>query len=243
MAESKAASVEYEDIEPSDFARFVEYAYRHDYTVPSWTRDESVEVEVRDISLGSPSSDASFSDVEPSPNAPFEAIRTRAYEIISERNTPQSTMLEYKIRNRNYLICGDPKAAMLHGFEYKGRYAPADNFGPVFLGHAWLYTFPCMRLVEPLKHLALHKLHIALMDFHLYDERLIDVIELARYAYDHGENRREDGTIEDLRMLVVEYIASELSTFKGHKDFVEMLEEGGEFVTDFWFVAVKEQLV
>jgi hypothetical protein len=41
-------------------------------------------------------------------------------------------------------------------------------------------------------------------------------------------------------MLVVEYIASELSTLKDHKDFVDLLEEGGEFVVDFWRIAVRE---
>jgi hypothetical protein len=41
MTESKQATVEYEDIEPDDFSRFVKYAYRHDYTVPSSMRDES----------------------------------------------------------------------------------------------------------------------------------------------------------------------------------------------------------
>jgi hypothetical protein len=151
--------------------------------------------------------------------------------------------LKFKFRNRDYLLENDPKSTMLHGFFAGGIEAPEQNFAPVFLAHAWLYTFACMPLVKPLRRLALHKIHSTLQYFQLYDERIIDVIELARYAYEHGEDRSKDGAIDDLRMLVVEYIASEISTFRDHKDFVELLEEGGEFVVDFWRVAVKEKLV
>jgi hypothetical protein len=132
---------------------------------------------------------------------------------------------------------------MLAGFKHEVNFEHEQILAPIFLAHAWLYTFACMRLVEPLKRLALHKLHTALLNSHIFDQRVVDVMELVRYAYDHGENRKEDGTIEDLRMLVVEYIASELSTFRDHKDFVDLLEEGGEFVADFWRIAVKEKLM
>jgi hypothetical protein len=90
-----------------------------------------------------------------------------------------------------------------------------------------------MRLVEPLKCLALHKLHTALLNLALIDRRISDVIELAKYAYDHGEHRREDGTIEDLWMLVVEFIGSEMSTFKDREEFLELLEEGGDLWQTF----------
>jgi hypothetical protein len=89
-----------------------------------------------------------------------------------------------------------------------------------------------MRLVEPLKHLALHKLHMALMDFSLRDERIIHVMELARYAYEHGENRREDGIY---RLGAVD--------IQGPHGLCGDVGEGGECVTDFWFIVVKAKLV
>jgi hypothetical protein len=100
-----------------------------------------------------------------------------------------------------------------------------------------------MRLVESLKRLVLHKLHTALLNLAFPDERITDVIELARYAYNHSENRREDGTIKDLRMLVVEYITSEIRFFRDRKEFMELLEEGEEFVVDFRRIAVKEDVI
>ncbi|KAG9187716.1 hypothetical protein G6011_05587 [Alternaria panax] len=42
MAQSQEGSVEYHDMEPDDFARYVEYAYRCDYTVPHWALDDEV---------------------------------------------------------------------------------------------------------------------------------------------------------------------------------------------------------
>jgi hypothetical protein len=96
-----------------------------------------------------------------------------------------------------------------------------------------------MRLIDPLKRLALSKLHETLRRFKLYNRRVSDVVELARYAYEHGEDRKSDGTIEDLRKLVVEYIACEVSTIGKHEAFALLLQEGGEFVVDFWRIINK----
>jgi hypothetical protein len=38
---------------------------------------------------------------------------------------------------------------------------------------------------------------------------------------------------------VVEYMACEVDTIGKHKDFKTLLEEGGEFVTDFWGIVSK----
>ncbi|PSN58889.1 hypothetical protein BS50DRAFT_443563, partial [Corynespora cassiicola Philippines] len=34
MVEAKTRSAEFQDVKPEDFMRFLEYAYRRDYTVP-----------------------------------------------------------------------------------------------------------------------------------------------------------------------------------------------------------------
>jgi hypothetical protein len=91
-----------------------------------------------------------------------------------------------------------------------------------------------MRLIYPLKSLALHKLHKTLMDFELYHQRVSDIVELARYAYENGPDRSEAGTLNDLRQLVVEYVVCEIDTIGRHNRFKALLEDGGEFVGDFW---------
>lgn len=43
LNESETRSAEPRDIEPDDFVRFLEYAYRRDYTVPAWVLDEDAQ--------------------------------------------------------------------------------------------------------------------------------------------------------------------------------------------------------
>lgn len=109
----------------------------------------------------------------------------------------------------------------------------------MFLAHARLYIFAEMRLVYPLKTLALQKLHKSLMSFQLYNQRVGDVVKLARCAYEHGTDRSKGGAINELRQLVVEYMACEVDIIGKHKDFKLLLEDGGEFVTDFWGIVSK----
>jgi hypothetical protein len=105
MTESQQAFVEYEDIEPGDFARFVEYAYRHDYTIPSWTREESaVEAGATDSVPGSPSSNVSFPEVAIGTSPSISKKYKRRMQV------PQSETLEIRLRSRDYLLGNDPKA-------------------------------------------------------------------------------------------------------------------------------------
>jgi hypothetical protein len=49
MRESDTGSVEYVDMEPQDFARYAEYAYRYDYSARPWVLyDSVVEDQVQD---------------------------------------------------------------------------------------------------------------------------------------------------------------------------------------------------
>ena len=114
-----------------------------------------------------------------------------------------------------------------------------QNFTPVLLAHARLYCFAHLRLIAPLKALTLDKLHKTLLNFKLYAKRVGDIIELARYAYSNPDlpDRSGDGTLDDLRKLVVEYIVCEIDTIGKYDEFVKYMEEGGEFVGDFWRMA------
>jgi len=259
MAQSRERSVEYSDMEPGDFARFVEYAYRRDYTVPNWTLDNAVSV--------TSESEGDEEEAPPEPEAEPESIPELDQEWLASMRSrpaadvPLSTLafissnkkrksgksrtsrsLRKSFDEREYLTSDEPSTIMLADSLPKENSKPEQNFTPIFLAHAHLYTFACMRLIDPLKRLALHKLHQTLLKFKLYDRRVGDVVELARYAYDNGEERKPDGTIEDLRKLVVEYIACEVSTIGKHEAFAPLLQEGGEFVVDFWRIIAKENL-
>jgi hypothetical protein len=176
-----------------------------------------------------------YEDIPPAPDfyeEPLEDVPAPEYEP-----APISrTTLRTQFNSRTYLDDGGPKAQILQQFEPKPNTAVNQNFTPVLLAHARLYCFAHLRLIEPLMALILDKLHRTLMNFKLFTRRIGDIIELARFAYSNPDmpDRRDDGTIDDLRKLVVEYIVCEIDTIGKCDEFVKYMEDGGEFVGDFW---------
>jgi hypothetical protein len=144
--------------------------------------------------------------------------------------------LRTRFNSRTYLDDGSHKAQILQHFEPKPNTAVDQNFTPVLLAHARLYCFAHLRLIDPLKAPTLYKLHKTLIEFKLFTRRVRDIIELARFVYSIPDlpERKEDGTIDDLRKLVVEYIVCEIDTIGKCDGYVKYVEEGGEFVGDFW---------
>jgi hypothetical protein len=64
-------------------------------------------------------------------------------------------------------------------------------------------------------------------------------MKLVHYAYENNQDRKEDGTIDDLRMLVITYCALETDTVARSKEWREMLEEAESAPAaakegDFW---------
>jgi hypothetical protein len=173
-----------------------------------------------------------------------EAELAQASEPQHETSSISKRSLRTKFNSRNYLNDRSPKALILQHFEPKPNSAVHQNFTPVLLAHARLYCFAHLRLIAPLKALTLDKLHKTLMGFKLYTKRIADIVELARYAYSNPDlpDRSDDGTLDDLRKLVVEYIVCEVDTIGKCDEFVKYMEEGGEFVGDFWRV-VRDYMV
>ncbi|EUC40829.1 hypothetical protein COCMIDRAFT_40890 [Bipolaris oryzae ATCC 44560] len=265
MAESRERTVEYTDIEPEDFARFVEYAYRHDYTTPSWVHekthmeDQALPVQETVIAIREPIT-RSIVDIgpilidphrqpsstsrlgQPSLENRWENWGSDKISKKKKKSKPEGVVnLRAGFNKLSYLTSSEPQAAMLAAFKPQYNTAVDQDFTPVFLAHARLYTFACMRGVDPLKRLTLHKLHQTLVGFQLYMRRASDIVELARYAYRQGDDRKDDGTKDELRQLVLEYIVCEVTTFGKHPAFLDLLHEGGEFVVDFWSLAYKEE--
>ncbi|KNG47316.1 hypothetical protein TW65_05867 [Stemphylium lycopersici] len=257
MTQSLMRTVEYPDMDSGDFARFVEYAYRQDYTVPPWIQEDEPSIEHLERNDLVPKSPPS----PPPPAEPEQWREAQTEEIVpvdtfsGDWGSPAAGMKKKKAKKarapfslradfdeRNYLTQREPKTLLLAEFEPQPNTSPDQDFTPVFLAHARMYTFACMRLIDPLKRLALHKLHRTFLCFQAYERRVGDVVELAKYAYQQGEDRKDDGTIEPLRKLVVDFMVREVSTFADHKAFTSLLHEGGEFVVDFWRLAYKEHI-
>jgi hypothetical protein len=269
LLEAKTRSAELKDVRTDDFARFLEYAYRRDYTVPGWEKDFSAhamsddnlpmvcEPSASQQNVERVRTDQVIGGTQATSEAAVDLARQLAEEAVAEFEcrtnntwtewTPGSkkakakikvkrnnTTLRSKFQGRRYLEGHTPISDLEKGFQPKSNSSADQDFTPVFLAHARLYTFAEMRLIDQLKSLALHKLHKTLMDFKLYNQRVGDIVELARYAYDSGPDRSKAGDLDDLRQLVVEYIAYQVDIIGKHKAFRSLLEEGGEFVSDFW---------
>lgn len=100
---------------------------------------------------------------------------------------------------------------------------------PFFLAHARLYVLASKYDVVKLKELSEKKLHKAFTQF-LSAGRANSIIELITYIYENT-HASSDGAI---RALLVEYITLWHNHFGDLPEFRELLEEGGQFVLDFW---------
>jgi hypothetical protein len=272
LIEARQRSAELKDVEPDDFIRFLEYAYRREYTAPSWVHDESASDDdhwsdspVAEEPLPTPTDvpeETLEPDPEPGPDpepepevvgmrqfstvsiSPRAAVSTSGKRKKSKgKKVYDMARLRSKFRMHHYIDDPAPNADMIREFKPESNSAVDQDFTPVFLAHAHLYTFADMRLIYPLKELALHKLYTTLLGFKLYNQRVGDVVKLARYAYDNGPDRSTGGTVNDLREMVVEYMACEVETVGKHDDFKALLEDGGEFATDFWAIVFKYLLM
>lgn len=267
LSESHTRSAQFDDVDPDTFVRFLEYAYRGDYTTPSWTEDSKIDGQSRktpepeinlppsmlatlsseddhaqptvaQLGFGYQAGGWSNSSAAPSDyNAYAINYDTPAPSTKKDRKRMQKPSRRDLFNRRVYLQTADTVS-----HEPELNKSAEQDFTPVFLAHARLYTFADMRMVQPLKDLVLHKLHKTLAVFELYPERLGDVIELARHAYEHGEDRSEDGRMDALRDMVINYIALDLKVFGKHAEFRNLIREGGEFAGDFWDIASQELL-
>ncbi|KAF1934081.1 uncharacterized protein M421DRAFT_112372 [Didymella exigua CBS 183.55] len=275
LKESHDRSAEIEDVDPETFTRFLEYAYRRDYTVPSSPEASIAPVEKansskinlaafqypensiagaesassEDVNWGgggwnSNSAPSAFSAMSYTPSVPSAPL---VPSLGSQKKAKKHARVQMSPRavfnNRQYIQPAQDAPSLLRArFEPYPNTSPTQSFESIFLAHARLYTLADMRMVHPLRDLALHKLHKTLVAFELYPERLGDVVELARYAYEHGEDRSEEGRIDALREMVVNYIACEMKVLGKHDEFRNLMDGGGEFAGDFWDIVSQELL-
>jgi hypothetical protein len=70
--------------------------------------------------------------------------------------------------------------------------------------------------------------------FKLCEVRVEDVVALVRYACSEGLNpgQNHEGEADEMRDLIVAYAASEHEEVDNTKEFLNIVEEGGEFMSD-----------
>ncbi|KAF2669824.1 hypothetical protein BT63DRAFT_454006 [Microthyrium microscopicum] len=105
---------------------------------------------------------------------------------------------------------------------------PSRDYKPVLLGHARMYVLADKYGVDPLKGLAVSKLHKFLLKLKQSKYQVEDVVELIEYIY----MNTADTVGERLRKLVVEFVVCEEHVMGTNEGFLGLLAAGGDFVTD-----------
>lgn len=132
---------------------------------------------------------------------------------------------------------------------YNGTCEPVEHFdrdgdySDLFLSHALLYVLGDLQLIDSLKALALYKLHKTLCIFELGQENAEDVIHLVRYVYLHdkgGATGQSNEGVGVLKGLVCKYVAANASLLSFEDGFMSLLEEGGQFVKDFFKLVLQK---
>lgn len=157
---------------------------------------------------------------------------------IKQENTPRPISGECSFKDMDYQA-HIPAKEFLKSCEPRPNH-PSQDFTPIFLAHAKLYVFADKYGVNILKQTVLHKLHKTLAIYTINPADIGAVIEFIRYTFSEDNTLDQDNYVEDLRELVIAYVASEIKMIGNCGQFLLLLEEGGAFVKKFWPAMMKK---
>ncbi|KAM5462378.1 hypothetical protein MauCBS54593_007997 [Microsporum audouinii] len=250
LVETHSRTVAWPDVDVDTFVRFCEFCFLSDYSPPSCSEDTSTDEAKADILEDTR---ANREDVSPEPlealavEAPAEeppmeeppmeeplVDETMEWGFSSrkkgKKKLPKPPKPRLFFKDKEYSL--PPYLAQAaEQFKPFSNVSASQDFTPVFLGHARLYVLADKYGIEPLKELVLYKLYTTLKGFTIFSKRAGDIIQLIKFTY---ENTPENTWAEDLRTLVTHYVASKLDDLAMNSEFHQVLDEGGDFVTDFW---------
>ncbi|CRG88296.1 hypothetical protein PISL3812_05325 [Talaromyces islandicus] len=253
MIEAKTRRVDWSDVDEDTFVRLCEYAYLHDYTPPSPHQMADCPVDLEGtqrvpIKKRKKSKKVSVGfggwpvEAEPVPEPELGPEPEPELEPEPEKPQADEDELPYKEKSIWTRHLRDSFSRLTidvphNDKQVKDRFSSNPNrkdqdFTPVFLGHARLFVLADKYGIESLCQLVLSKVSQTLKVFTLYHQSVAGVIEFARFVY--SETLRHAHGIGALRNLATSYIVSALGQLGDNQDFEKLLEEGGDFVADFW---------
>ena len=146
--------------------------------------------------------------------------------LLNDKNDSQSS-LKKKFNELQYTV----PDARSHIPPPRPNKVRSEDYTEVFLSHARIYIFAEKYDIQPLKTLAIQRLHQTLKVFKLYPGRVPDITSLIRYVYSNTQDS-EDGS-EPMRAMLLHYIGSEMEILAKSEELKKLIEEGGPFVGDF----------
>ncbi|KAI9888788.1 MAG: hypothetical protein M1814_006293 [Vezdaea aestivalis] len=249
MKEAREGCATLEDVDQSTFSRFAQYIYTGDYDpahpemspensptiIPDSTSNdgESCPVDIDEqhpVTLDEGMIDSSirlddwdyWGRDKPKQNKACQCKKLKEKPETKPLRPKKSIMWD-RFKDRN-------STAFTSTFQPHPNSKAREKYTEVFLCHARLYDFADNYDIQPLRQLSLHKLHRTLVEFTLYSERTGDVVELVRYSY--SNTAETVSQCDDLRTLVIRYVACVVEDLAKDSEFRSLLREASSISED-----------
>ena len=228
LSEAQQGFAILEDVDEGTFVRFIRWAYSKDYPAPEHmlvegSNDTSAQMPTTETSKDAGSFDydlvwGSWSTKK------GKKKKNTGHSSSSKGSLRESFILQYDLLSLDHSV--DPSIP-----GPRGNKAPEEDYTEVFLAHARMYVFAEKYDIQPLKTLALLKLHHTLSIFTLFPERVWDIMTLLKYVY---ANTAEavDGN-EDIRTMLAHYIGCEMETLIKDGEIKDLMLDNGDMLGDF----------
>lgn len=245
MQEAREGYATIDDVDADTFARFCEYVYTGDYTAAKHAvvRHSAVPGKDKDISA-LVEEESQLQQTSPAGYLEHESTKKgkRAIKLANEheKNTSRwdpfenlqvSSPAHQRVDARQaFLTRAWPREPTAPSSVCRPNEGPCEDYTEVFLSHARIYVFADKYDVSALQSLALHSLHKTLAAFTLYPESVADIATLFQYTYQHTAER--EGRIDQLRALVLEYVACNVEKMVSNEIFEEVLTAESSAASD-----------
>lgn len=218
MAEARLRRVVWDDIHVDTFVIFMQYIYQGFYSVfnteSSWRKES-------EMVTGGDDEEEEEIDITAKKNDDSDIWHLRKLCTASELRELNSTFTE---------------EAQISDLPLVNRNKRSEDFTPFLLCHARLYVFAEKYQIPDLKALSIYKLYHTLLAYHVFPERVCELIELIRYVYSDDNTPDQEHPVDELRAMVTRYVSLTcvVRIIGTCPEFLALLEEGGAFVKSVW---------
>ncbi|OJJ45227.1 hypothetical protein ASPZODRAFT_133856 [Penicilliopsis zonata CBS 506.65] len=257
MMEAKVRRVEWPDVDEDTFVRLCEYAYLQDYSTPPRPLPRSVQsfeewgerqpgmskkerkkyykkylqgLGQTDEPVAEPVPEEAPVEAEPVPEPEEEPLEPIADAGPRELPYREASIWTGHLQDKFTQFALPPIPVKTESNPLSNLYY--DDFKAVFEGHVRLYVLADKYGIQPLCFIVLHKLYETLKQFKIDSESVTAVMEFVRCVYSDTLKHAKEGPA--LRDLATRYMVSVLGQIGDELQFSQLLEEGGDFVADFW---------
>ena len=226
LSEAQQGFAILEDVDEGTFVRFIRWAYSKDYPAPEHTLVESS----NDTSAQRPTTETSnagsFDDIG---WGSWTTTKGKKKKNTGHSSSSKGSLRESFIIQYDLLSLGRSVDPSFPG--PRSNRAPEEDYTEVFLAHARMYVFAEKYDIQPLRTLALLKLHHTLSIFTLFPERVGDIMTLLKYVY-MNTAEAVDGN-EDIRTMLAHYIGCEMETLTKDGEIKDLMLDNGDMLGDF----------